>query len=156
MEPDQSATDGDPNQPRSVPPSLPVASPAGGWVVVASFPSVSAWHSANKALSRRGIAAQMRMADGNNPGVDLLVMYTEAEWARDLLARGDEGPSDAPTGGFPLHDAKVTPASQQYLRPIPVQGLGLTDAQNARYSALIVVLWVILAAIVVLMVVAMF
>ena len=97
----------------------------------------------------------MRTADGDNAGVELLVMYTEAEWARDLLARGDEGPSDAPTGGFPLHDAKVTPISQDLIRAVPVQG-GLTDAQKATYSGLIIVLWVILAAIVVLMVVAMF
>jgi hypothetical protein len=92
----------------------------------------------------------MRTGDGDNAGVDLLVMHTEAEWARDLLARGDEGPSDGPTGGFPLHDRTVTPASPEHIPAMPVQS-GLTDAQKANYSAMIIVLWIILAIIVVLM-----
>ena len=69
--------------------------------------------------------------------------------------RGDEGPSDGPTGGFPLHDGTVTPVSQEHVRAMPVQG-GLTDAQQANYSAAIIVLWIVLAVILVLMVVAIF
>jgi hypothetical protein len=97
----------------------------------------------------------MRTGDGDNPGVDLLVMHTEAEWARDLLARGDEGPSDGPTAGLPLHDGTVMPVSQDHIRAMPVQG-GLTDAQQANYSAAIIVLWIILAVIVILMLVVIF
>jgi hypothetical protein len=97
----------------------------------------------------------MRTADGDNAGVDLLVMHTEAEWARDLLARGDEGPSDGPTGGFPLHDGTVTPVSQQQIRAEPVQR-GLTESQRANYSAAIIVLWIVLAVILVLMAMAIF
>ena len=159
MEPGESTTGSDPIPSRSVPPPLPIpAQPqaqAGGWVVVGSFPGVSQWHSARKALERHGIASRMRTADGDNTGVDMLVMCTEAEWARDLLARGDEGPSDAPTGGFPLHDGTVTPVSREHRRAIPVQA-GLSDSQRANYSAAIIVLWIILAVIVVLMVMAMF
>jgi len=138
-----------------MPPPLPIPAAVGGWIVVGSFPSPAEWHSARKALARHGIAAQMRTADGDNAGVDLLVMHTEAAWARDLLARGDEGPSDAPTGGFPLHDATITPVSPEHIRAMPVQS-GLTDSQRANYSAAIIVLWMVLAVIVVLMVMAMF
>jgi hypothetical protein len=91
----------------------------------------------------------MRTADGDNASVDLLVMQTEAEWARDLLARGDEGPSDGPTGGFPLHDRIVAPVSQEHVRAMPVQR-GLTESQKANYSAAIIILWIVFAVIVVL------
>jgi hypothetical protein len=155
MEPDESTTGSNPNRPRSVPPPLPIPVHAGGWIVVGTFPSHAQWHSARKALSRHGIAVQMQTADGDNAGVDLLVMHTEAEWARDLLARGDEGPADGPTGGFPLHDGTVTPVSQDYVRAMPVQA-GLTESQRANYSAAIIVLWIILAVILILMVMAMF
>ena len=73
----------------------------------------------------------------------------------DLLARGDEGPSDAPTGGFPLHDRTVTPVSQEHVRAMPVQG-GLTESQRANYSAAIIVLWIVFAVILVLMAWAIF
>ena len=126
MEPGESLTGSNPDRPRSVPPPQPIPSPTGGWIVVGSFPSHAQWHSARKALSRHGIAAQMRTGDGDNAGVDLLVMHTEAEWARDLLARGDEGPSDGRPVGLPLHDRTVTPVSQDHVRAMPVQG-GLTD-----------------------------
>jgi len=155
MEPDESTNGRDPNRPRSVPPLPPIPPPAAGWIVVGSFRTHARWHSAKKVLSRHGIAAQMRTGDGDNAGVDLLVMHTEAEWARDLLARGDEGSSNGPTGGFPLHDGTVTPVSHDHIRAMPVQG-GLTESQRANYSAAIIVLWIILAVILVLMVKAMF
>ncbi len=155
MEPDESTTGSEPTRPRSVPPPLPIPSQAVGWIVVGSFRSHSQWHSAKKVLSRHGIVAQMRTGDGDNAGVDLLVMHTEAEWARDLLTRGDEGPSDGPTGGFPLHEGAVTPVSQKHVRAMPVQA-GLTDAQQANYSAAIIVLWIVLAVILVVMVTAIF
>jgi hypothetical protein len=123
--------------------------------VVGSFRSASQWHSARKVLSRHGIAAQMRTPDGDNAGVDLLVMHTEAEWARDLLARSDEGPSGGPTRGFPVYQTTITPQSPEHLRAAPVQA-GLTEAQKANYSAAIIVLWIILAVIVILMLAVMF
>jgi hypothetical protein len=147
---DEPPTDSEPNRPRAVPPPLPIRVPTSGWVVVATFPSHAQWHAATRALSRHGIAARMDTLQEKNAGVDLLVMCTEAEWAKDLIARGDESPSDGPTGGFPLHDARITPLSGNEIRAIPVQSR-LTEAQQARYSAAIIVLCVIVAIIVVLM-----
>jgi hypothetical protein len=148
------ASPNDPNRPRAVPPPLPVQPQITGWVTVATFPSHAQWHSARTVLSRHGIAAQMRTLDGDSTGVELLVMHTEAEWARDLLATGDEGPSDQATGGFPLHEAVITPSSPDQLRAIPVQ-TRLSESQQANYSAVLVVLWILLAVIVILMVMLM-
>lgn len=97
----------------------------------------------------------MRMCEGPEGGVDLLVLQTEAEWARDLIARGGSQPLDRPTGGFPIGDAMIAPAVQEVVRAIPADEPTLTDSQKTRYSALILILWVVIAIVLTLTVLAM-
>jgi len=166
MEPDGSETERDPNLPRPVPPPLPplpavsyfAASPEerAGWVIVWSCKSVSEWHSANKIISRHGIIARMQMSQGESSDVDLLVLQTEVEWARDLLSKGLEAVADQPTGGFPLFDTIVPTTSSEYVRAIPAQVLGLTEARKVRYTFLILALWIVVTIILLLMVWAVF
>jgi hypothetical protein len=143
----------DSDRPRPVPPPLSyVSSREVEWEAVVSFPTVGQWHRANRILSRHGIVARMRMGTGENTEVQLLVLQTEAEWARDLIAGGDESPAVLRKRGFPLDEpAAIAPVAQDQLRAVPVRSEGLSEAQRGRYTIIIIVLWVFFAIILVLM-----
>jgi hypothetical protein len=185
MESGETEAGSDSNYParRAVPPPLPSGSthapspsllplsyravtPA-GWAVVGSYRSAADWHVANKALSRRGIAAQMRAVSGDEVGYDLLVLRTEAAWACDLLSRSkiSNDQMQPPTHGFPLDDPppirldddasrrNPTSMSNQPATPPPVSaippgGHGLSDRQQTTYTVWIILLWMLMGAVV--------
>jgi hypothetical protein len=123
------------------PPPLPDSL---SWTRIATFPSVTDWHAANRILARRNIPAQMWIGPTAQAGVDLLVPATEVAWATALIA-GPAAPAELQsTGGFPLDDPSATPIPPQTLRAVPVQQ-GLSAAQQQNYSHLLLALWILLA-----------
>ena len=100
-----------------------------GWTLVNSYRTAGQWHSANRALSRHGIFAQMRTAAGDETGYDLLVDQTEAQRARDLLGR-DKMPEN---------------------RMDQPPNRGLSDRQQSTYAVWIILLWILMGMVVLLM-----
>jgi hypothetical protein len=154
------------------PPDIPYrsASPPVRWTRVATYASAGQWHAANRVLSHQGISARMATAPGDAIGYDLLVIETEAEWARDLLGRDKNllAPPQTPTYGFPVCPpadtptdpitSSQTPASAASepaaaLRPIPAVPVrrGLSDRQQAAYTAWIIVLCLLAGLLILLM-----
>ena len=161
MEPGDSTPDPDSNRLPELPPPPPLPYRAilpeqsVGWISVASYAGAGQWHAANKLLARRGIIAQMKVADGPDGGFDLLVLQTEAEWARDLLSGGStpKDPGDCPTYGFPISAfPKLNPEPSSAIKAVPVSDRGLTDHQKATYTIWIVILWIVLAAVVLIVI----
>jgi hypothetical protein len=151
-----------PLRPGAKPPPLPPISPlayraipAGSvaWLAAASFPNSNQWHEANRILSRHGIVGRMRPAEGDMVGFDLLVLATEVEWARDLIAHAAEGADHSSrfTRGFPMDEVNIeTAADPSQIRAIPVEERGLSPQQRTTYTVLIVLLWIVLLVVLVL------
>jgi hypothetical protein len=168
MESGEAETGSDPNQPharRAVPPPLPAPlsyrtpSPTAGWTVVGSYRSANQRHSANKALSRHGIVAQMRTAAGDEAGFDLLVVQTEAEWARDLLSRARMAGEqlEPPTHGFPVYDPapiqtneKTSGRTSESMSTMPAMPVNhvLSERQQTTYTIWIILLWILMGVVV--------
>lgn len=158
MDPGGANFDPSANRPVGKPPPLPFAAPlayqtasttgAVGWAFAATFANANHWHAANKILSRHGIVAMMRPVEGDAVGFDLLVLQTEVEWARDLLARGhiDLEPARQLIRGFPVYPANSPPPAPEpaSIRAIPAAQRGLSLQQRTNYTSLIVIFWIVL------------
>jgi len=137
--------------------------PAFSWAVVETFATVGQWHAAKGILAKHGIAGQMRSTVDPDGGYDLLVLETELEWGRELLASAEESRSfgkmthgfpidpDPPRGG--MRSAKESgPPRWNSMSGLPVESEDLTPDQEKQYNAVIWLLWGLLAFIVLLMV----
>ena len=135
---------------------------ASSWAVAETFATVGQWHAAKGILARHGIAAQMRSTDDPEEGYDLLVLETELEWARELLASGGESQSfENMTHGFPIDPAESWkngrersrgPARRNAMIGLPVGPGDLTPDEQRQYDVAIWLLWALLAIVVLMMV----
>ncbi len=139
------------------------AGPALSWAVMETFATVGQWHAAKGILAKHGIAGQMRSTDDPDGGYDLLVLETEVEWARELLASAGESQSFEPmTHGFPIDPDPPRGGmnSAQQSRPprwnamsgLPVESEELTPDQQKQFNAVIWLLWGLLLFVVLLIV----
>ena len=121
------------------------------WISIGSYAGAAQWHAAKKILSQHGILAQMKSTDDSGGGFDLMVLQTEAEWARDLLSRGSaiQNSSERPTYGFPVYNvSEPNPQQPIAMRAEPISKPDLTDHQKTTYTIWIVALWVLFAVVV--------
>jgi hypothetical protein len=133
------------------------------WAVVETFATVGQWHAAKGILAKHGIAGQMRSTDNPDGGYDLLVLETELEWARELLASAEDSQSfEKMTHGFPIDpdsprggmkSAEGSGSSRwNAMSGLPVESEDLTPDQRLQYNTAIWLLWGLLVFIVLLMV----
>jgi hypothetical protein len=137
------------------------AGPAFSWAVVETFATVGQWHAAKGILAKNGIAGQMRSTDDPDGGYDLLVLETELEWARELLASGGES-FEKMTHGFPINPdtprggmkgAQESESSRwNAMSGLPVESEDLTPDQQLQYNTIIWLLWGLLVFVVLLIV----
>lgn len=116
--------------------SAPVAAPGpvnyfrftpreAGWTSVASFGTASVWHRARDLLSQQRIVCRMdadsTQAHSEEERMELLVMASEAEWAREVLRQGipELVGTVLPAGGFPIQPTQTPVAlSAQQTPPL--------------------------------------
>jgi hypothetical protein len=96
-----------------------------GWTSVASFGTASVWHQARDVLTQKRIVCRM-VADPTpsrteDQRMELLVMASEAEWAREVLRWGipELVGTAAPPGGFPVMQTAVAPVVPTAPEPAP-------------------------------------
>jgi hypothetical protein len=156
---------------RATPPPLPTV-PAGSgvdyfharpgtlnWVVIATLPTVSQFFTAKNLLDRHRIVNRMDDQDGDTNEVDLMVLASEAEWARDVLSKGiPQLANIMPMSvGFPVvmpgdkssvDPANVAPPEPQpppgAMRVLPLESPQMMPVDNGAYLAMKIVLWGIL------------
>lgn len=157
--------------PNNTPPQPPqpqtisyAGAPPSQWVVIGVFP-VGKWHDANSLLRRHGIVGQMR-SPPDMDDCELLVLSTEAEWARELLRRQPD-PRVPHTGGFAAVATPSPPAAPPtgqalplpppYTGPVvraaPLEETGLSERQKTNYTIAIVLLWVLLGMLLVMLII---
>jgi hypothetical protein len=97
-----------------------------GWTSVASFGTASVWHQARDLLTQQRIVCRM-VADPtstrkDDQRIELLVMASEAEWARDVLQRGipELAGTAIPPGGYPLIQPGIPLAARDSSVPPPL------------------------------------
>ena len=125
------------------------------WVTVASIRSPAKVHAAIRLLSGQNILSRIGPDEGNSDDMNLQVLSTEAEWARDILARGipELIGMAQPPGGFPVITVPITPGSPGVspaaaLPVMPVEKRPTAAPFGAGYYLILAVLWVLLALIV--------
>jgi hypothetical protein len=137
------------------------------WVVVASLPNPAVWHAAKSLLDGVGIISRMG-GSTHEAETDLLVLSTEAEWARDVLGKGIPGLVGLaqPTGGFPVivgsnrggspSGAAPNPIADESgvaIAAVPVGRPSLSRRQHVRYSWIVALFWLVLITLIALLLV---
>jgi hypothetical protein len=126
----------------------------GEWLVIASLPNAGLWHAANALLNRNGITCRMG-GRADETEIDLLVLSTEAEWARDVLSKGmpQLDAQSQSTGGFPVITA--TDASEEVvpISAVPVGRADLSRRQRSLYTVTTILLWIVLVGLIAMLLV---
>ena len=110
-----------------------------GWAALAAFPTVGDWHAAANILSRQGIVSRMKMDDSPQGGVNMLVLETETETARQLLHSNSISFTD------PADEPSAPPTFLPSTPYVPPRQNHPAQFARSRRPVIIFLIWIMLA-----------